>query len=215
MARRRVPLPFPDLTAAHQCAQCDYNLAGLEHVEHCPECGTAFGPESHMRIVGIPQRSETVLWRRIVWGILIIVGAVLSQTWMYFFASSAMKIVGIVFLVLLAATTGMLLTSRQKSKPTEKITFAWAGIGRREWGRQGAKTELMEWPQEVAVQIITVSTVWQRLIIKTIEMDGESSVFFACGFKCRKEHIPWVQSTIEALQRGEPVPVGPIDITQT
>lgn len=201
------PLPFPQIldTDVGTCLRCAYDLSGLPDAEVCPECGLRIGPVSTIGLVGVPRRTERHLWRRLVWGVLIVFGIGFSQTWAMFAFSGHFGTVVILFVVLLAACILMWRTGVTRSRAVERVLFTWGGIARSEWRRRDAPTELMEWPEQMYVRTRSVGTVWQKLTIEDHGQGVRERNYFECGFRCRREDLEWVKDCILAVSRGEAV----------
>lgn len=203
MAVNKASLPFPALGPVVRCLRCDYDLAGLGDIV-CPECGEDYGRSAVLWIAGVPRRSETRLWRRAAWAVVIVIVFVMTQLWPFFFLTGEGIVAGIVLLGTIVAGVALARTGRARKHTVERIVFSKGGISRAEWRRPGAPTEVMLWPREMYVRVVPVGTVWQKLIVEDHEAGRKR--YFECGFRCERERLAWVQRTILALARGEEAP---------
>ncbi len=175
------------------------------------------GPAKALCMVGVPRRSESNSMRRWLWVLLFVAVFMFSQLWFLLVMQGSWILVGVVLLGIVGGGVAMVTTGRGRSRATERLVMTWGGIGRKEWGKSAAPSELMDWPEQIDVRVESIGAVWQRIKVFSIETNGARKKFFDCGFRCEREQLGWVKAAIEALHRGEdaPDPEPVMDVSQS
>ncbi len=169
------------------CAACGYSLEGLGAPGRCPECGLAFEARQ-MVLEGVPNRMRgSAPWRRVAWGVLIVLGVLHSYTWMLQLQHSWSFFL-IVSILCLGGLAVMLLTSRRERQGTERFVVTPSGIQRLPKTADAGSALLdplfVAWGESDHVELKRISMVWRRLRVGRLEGGALRGVVFDAGVRC-------------------------------
>lgn len=198
MKRGKAPLPFPTRVGFPTiCPACNYDLAGAERLDRCPECGVSIAPgASCLAIACVPRRTPGPAWRRVAWVLIALGFAVLSQAWPFIMMWQPW-LLGVLFLACIASALGMVLTGTPVSKATERVVFSPVGFARGVWGQRDSAFH--PWSGDERCRVMRLGAVWQRLVL----VRGEGGVLLDTGFRCRADALDALAACVELFSRGE------------
>lgn len=198
MKQSKVSLPFPTRVGFPTiCPACNYDLAGAEKLDRCPECGAPIAPgASCLAIACVPRRTPGPIWRRVAWVLIALGFAALSQTWLFILVWQPWML-GVLLLACVASALGMVLTGTPVSKATERVVFSPVGIARGVWNQRDSAFH--SWTGGESCRVIRLGAVWQRLML----MNGDGRVLMDLGFRCRDDALEGFAACVESYARGD------------
>ncbi len=206
-------LPFPVFADQPlECLRCGYDLRGLTRPERCPECGcpaaTPQGAEALLAAgvpvteFGRPGRTVAMILTLGGWGLM-----TQPIVWFLLMASGLFWLAVGLFLATIGVSVWLIATRPRRSNTIERLVFTRGGVGRAAW-RSWRPVDFIEWTRHEHVQIKSVSTVWQKLIIRRPVESGRAPKIIEFGFRCRREHVALVKAVVEAMVLGTALPEG-------
>jgi hypothetical protein len=204
---KREPLPFPALgERPDECLGCGYPLVGIPAPGVCPECGVGFEDgESVLTIAGVAKSSGGPIWRKVVWVCIGVVAFVYSQL-LGLVLLSAPLVALVIFLALVASTTAMAMTGKQKKRGTEFFAFTVSGFSRWTVGSDPSSRIFVAWDGiNPAAMVRRVSNVWASMKIVDFDADGKRIVMLEGGFRCPAVDIELIDTVMNQLVRGSSI----------
>ncbi len=201
-------LPFP-MVSLHpeQCIACGYDLSGVKN--RCPECGARTdGEPGALLIAGVPRVEDSNPWRRLAFIVLAIAIFALSQGLFLLGNLFGFITMAWIFVVVVASTIAIIVTSPTKKRSVERIAFTRAGFGRAAWGGEYDK-RFIPWTGTERISVKRIATVWQKLVIHATDERNKSKRIFETGFRCKYDEIGWVRDAITAMSMDGDIPERP------
>lgn len=205
-------LPFPQFgDQPLECLRCGYDLRGLTRPEHCPECGCVVGAADGSEVLltaGVPRTEFGHPARKYLTFIVVLGWVLLTQPAVWLLSMALFRGIwapAVALLGLIAATVGLLVTGPRRATATERVVFSRGGIGRCAW-RSWKHVGFVEWNGHEIVQMKSISSVWQKLVIRRPTENGTWEKVLEYGFRCRREHVGLVKAVIESMALGTALP---------
>jgi len=176
------------------CPGCSYALTGLSPPGTCPECGLAFD-EHTLVMIGIPRRgSSTSPIRRVLWGVVIAVGAVWSNLvgFLLIFEPAMLLLTGVLWI---GGAIALLATGKKRERSaTQPIIFTSGGFGLASDEHTDAGAVFSSWENVNGFNLKRLGPNWYRLQLgkspfpnPTVFEVDLASVKFQAGVCCTEE----------------------------